>query len=81
MARNKISDLNNHLFAELERLGDEDLKLDELNSEIERAKAISGIAKNLIDSNKTVLQAAELKFKFLEADRLPPDELLTQLPQ
>ena len=37
---NKLSDLNNHLFAELERLSDEELNEDELKSEIGRAKAI-----------------------------------------
>ena len=32
--KNKITDLNNHLFAELERLSDEELKGDELKAEI-----------------------------------------------
>lgn len=48
MAKNRLSDLNNHLFAQIERLGDEGLKGDELRDEIERAKAISKIAQNIV---------------------------------
>ena len=46
--RNTLGDLNNHLFAQLERLGDEDLKGEQLVEEMERAKAISGIASKII---------------------------------
>ena len=42
--KNTLGDLNNHLFAQLERLGDEDLKDDALTEEIERAKAINQAA-------------------------------------
>ena len=42
--KNKLVDLNNHLFAELERLSDEDLQGDELTAEIDRAKAITGVS-------------------------------------
>ena len=34
MMKNTLGDLNNHLFAQLEKLGDEDLKGDELEAEI-----------------------------------------------
>ena len=57
MPRNKIQDLNNHLFDQLERLSDSDLNLD---IEITRAKAMSSIAKNIIESHKVTLQALEM---------------------
>lgn len=60
MPRNKITDLNNHLFAQLERLGDEELTTEELETEIKRAKAISSISGELIKSAKVTLEAAKL---------------------
>ncbi len=57
MAKNTLSDLNNHLFAQLERLGNEDLSEEELNKEINRSKAINGVAKNLIDNARISLEA------------------------
>ena len=32
--KNTLTDLNNHLFAQLEKLGDDDLTGEELNTEI-----------------------------------------------
>ena len=58
--KNKLSDLNDHLFAQLERLGDEQLKPDELTREIDRSKAITGVAKEVI-SNAQLLLDAEVK--------------------
>lgn len=54
--KNKIEDLRNHLFAELERLGDEDLKGEALAAEIQRAKAISGVAGSVIESAKVEVE-------------------------
>lgn len=34
--KNKLSDLNNHLFAQIERLGDEDLTAEQIGQEVER---------------------------------------------
>ena len=42
--KNKLVDLNNHLFEELERLNDENLKGEELQEERERAKSMANIA-------------------------------------
>ena len=53
--KNKLIDLNNHLFAEMERLSDEDLKGDELTREVVRAKAVSSIASQIINNGRLVL--------------------------
>lgn len=61
MAQNKIADLNNHLFAQLERLNDETIKPDKMELEIKKAAAISKVASQIINSNKLVLDAAKLQ--------------------
>jgi hypothetical protein len=55
--KNKLSDLNNHLFAQLERLGDEDIVGDKLNEEINRAKAVTEVAQQIIANGTLVLRA------------------------
>lgn len=59
MTRNRLSDLNDHLFAQLERLGEEDLVGDDLLQEINRAKAVTGVASQVISNANLLLQAAE----------------------
>ncbi len=53
--KNKLTDLNNHLFAQLERLSDEELSKDELQMEIERTKAITGVSKEIIGNGRLIL--------------------------
>lgn len=60
MAQNKISDLNNHLFAQLERLNDETIKADKMELEIKKAGAISKVASQIIQSNKLLLDGLKL---------------------
>ena len=55
--KNKLTDLNNHLFAQLERLSEEDLKGDRLEEEIRRAHAITAVAKQIINNGQMVLHA------------------------
>lgn len=50
--KNGIEDLRNHLFAQLERLGDESLDDAGLGKELDRAKGIKDIAETLISSAK-----------------------------
>jgi hypothetical protein len=70
MAQNKIADLNNHLFAQLERLNDESIKADKMELEIKKAAAISKVASQIINSNKLVLDAAKIVGKGI-ATNLP----------
>lgn len=58
--RNKFVDLNNHLFASLERLNDEKLNGKQLEGEIQRGKAIAAISGKIIDAAKVTVQAAKL---------------------
>lgn len=69
--RNTLGDLNNHLFAEIERLSDEDLKGEELTEEIQRARSISSVSKNIIDNANLILQAQKFKDEKMDASDLP----------
>ena len=59
--QNTLLDLNNHLFEQLERLNDEFENEEEMKKEIERAKAVEGIAKTVIDNGKLVLEGQKFK--------------------
>lgn len=63
--QNTLGDLNNHLFAQLERLNDENIKGDELKDEIQRAKAVTDVAAKIIDNANTVLDAKKLQAETL----------------
>lgn len=58
--KNKLSDLNNHLFAQLERLSDEDLNSEQIETEAKRGEAIVGIADQIIRNAALQIRAAEL---------------------
>lgn len=59
--KNKLIDLNNHLFLQLERIGDESLEGEQLASEISRSKAITGLASQVVANANLALQAEKLK--------------------
>lgn len=62
--KNKLSDLNDHLFAQLERLSDESIKGDELQAEIERGKAITGVSREIVSNAALVLKAETFKREY-----------------
>lgn len=64
--KNKLTDLNNHLFEQLERLNDEDLSEEQLEKEIKRSKAITSIATNIINNGNLILNS----MKFVEDNGL-----------
>jgi hypothetical protein len=56
MKNNQI-DLHNHLFEQLERLNDEDLKGDKLLLEIKRGNAMACVAREIITNSTLALKA------------------------
>ena len=56
--KNTMIDVNNHLLAQLERLGDEKLTGDALDAEIRRADAVAKTAKAATDNARLILDAA-----------------------
>ena len=58
--RNKLSDLNNHLFAQLERLSDEEITGENLTTEIERSRAVVNVAGAIISNGSLTLKAFEI---------------------
>ena len=73
--RNTLGDLNNHLFMQLEKLSEDDLRGEELREEIIRTKAIGEIAKHIIDNANVVLQAQKLKNNTIDVDSKMPKML------
>lgn len=55
--KNKLIDLNNHLFAQLERLSDEDIEDEKLTAELSRTKAITSVAVQIISNARLALNA------------------------
>ena len=74
--KNTLGDLNNHLFAQLERLGDEEIEGEKLQEEIERARAVTSIASQIISNGNLVLQAEKFKAETLGRSKAKAPEML-----
>lgn len=73
--KNKITDLSDHLFMQLEKLNDEELIGKELNDEVKRAKAMSQIAEQIIGSMEITIKAIKLQ------DSLQNTDLVKEFPE
>lgn len=69
--KNKLTDLNNHLFAQLERLGEEDLSAEQIEVEAKRAKAIVEISDQIVQAQSLTLKAVDIVAK--HGDRFKGD--------
>lgn len=71
MTKNKLIDLNNHLFEALERINDDKLKGDKLQEEMNRAKTITMIGNTIINNANLALEAEKYKNEFGRGATLP----------
>jgi len=71
--KNKLADLNDHLFESIEWLGDRDLKGESLAEEIRRAEAKCKVAQQIIANANLVLKAVSAVDNFVDKKtKLPP---------
>lgn len=70
--KSRLVDLNNILFSQLDRISKEGLKGEELREEIDRTKAVSTIARDIIENARLALDAHRTQFP---AGSHPPEML------
>lgn len=58
--KNKLADLNNHLFAQLERLAEEDMTAEQIEAEVKRTDAIVAVSDRVTGMADMQLKAAKL---------------------
>lgn len=58
--KNKLSDLNNHLFMQLERLGDESMTAEQIELEAKRAEAIVSVSDQIVRNADLQLRAVTI---------------------
>lgn len=71
---NKLSDLNNHLFAQLDRMAASDMTAEKIEQEVKRSEAIVSLADQVTRNADLQLKAAKL---FAEHGK----SVLAMLPQ
>lgn len=62
--KNKLSDLNNYLFEQIENLSAEDQTDEELEKNIKKSEAISEVAKVIITNQSLQLNAANFAAEY-----------------
>lgn len=72
---NDLGRLNDLLFDQMDRLSDVELSGSELSEEINRAKAIQGVATNIIGNGSLVLQAKKFTDDKWDAEAETPKML------
>lgn len=70
---NKMTDLNDLLFAQLERINDESLKGKEFDREIERSKAIAAVAGVITKNAEIAVKAAQIVSERQSTKQYMPD--------
>lgn len=68
--KNTLTDLNNYLFEQLERLQDDSLDQDGLEKEIQRSEAVQKVAKTIIENGSLALQAKKHLDEYGQGDKV-----------
>lgn len=69
--KNTLTDLNDHLFAQMERLNDEALEGDALEAEIQRSRAVCDVAEQIIENASTVIRVVKMRGEMGAAANVP----------
>lgn len=68
--KNTLSDLNNYLFEQLERLQDDALDEAGLEKEIKRSESVQKVAKTIIENGALALQAKKHLDEYGQGDKV-----------
>lgn len=71
--KNRMVDLNNHLFEQMERLNDEELSAEDLEKEVKRAHAMAQIGSVIVKNAANAIKAQAL---IMDKDIPMPDFLI-----
>lgn len=74
--KNTLGDLNNHLFAQLEKLNDDELNGEQLDAEIKRTEAMAKISEQIIRNGELQFKAMQHMDEYgYERKKLVPEML------
>lgn len=68
---NKLTNLNDYLFEQLERLNDEEQLTENFDKEIERTKAITTVSQQIINNAKLALEAKKYIDEYADPNIVP----------
>lgn len=77
--KNKLTDLNDHLFEQLERLND--ATPEELETELARADSIARISQTIVANANTILRAAKFADDRVDLNNKAPEMLLGEIDE
>lgn len=73
--KNTLSDLNNHLFEQLERLNDDDLKGEAFETEIKRSEKMAKLAQQIIKNGELAYKVMAHRDEYGYGKKTVPDML------
>lgn len=76
--KNKLADLNNHLFAQLERLSEEDLTPEQIAQEVQRTEAVVAVSEQIVRNADLQLKAVAI---LAQHERMRPHLTMLESPR